>query len=98
MPPGHEYRNGEVRLAPGDTLFLYTDGITEAQNTDDEEFGEERLDTKLASLGQVSARDIVTTVVDEVRTFAGDAPQSDDITCIAMRVATLLSSSAVDGT
>lgn len=98
IAPGHEYRNGEVRLAPGDTLFLYTDGITEAQNVNDEEFGEERLDTKLASLGQVSARDIVTTVVDEVRAFAGDAPQSDDITCIAMRFAALLSSSTVDGT
>ena len=98
IAPEHEYHNGEVRLAPGDTLFLYTDGITEAQNVNDEEFGEERLDAKLASLGQVPARDIVTTVVDEVQAFAGDAPQSDDITCVAMRFGALLSSSTVDGT
>ena len=98
VAPGHEYHNGEVRLAPGDTLFLYTDGITEAQNVNDEEFGEERLDAKLAGLGQVAAREIVTTVVAEVRAFAGDAPQSDDITCIAMRFAAPLSSSTGDGT
>ena len=98
IAPGHEYRNGEIRLAPGDVLFLYTDGITEAQNSNDEEFGEERLDAKLASLGQIPAREIVTTVVDEVRAFAGDAPQSDDITCIAMRFAAPLSSSTGDGT
>ena len=98
VAPGHEYHNGEVQLAPGDTLFLYTDGITEAQNVNDEEFGEERLDAKLAGLGQVAAREIVTTVVAEVRAFAGDAPQSDDITCIAMRFAAPLSSSTGDGT
>lgn len=98
VAPGHEYRNSEVRLAPGDALFLYTDGITEAQNVNDEEFGEGRLDAKLTSLGQVSAREIVTTVVDEVHAFARDAPQSDDITCIAMRFASPLSSSTVDGT
>ncbi len=96
IAPGHEYRNGEVRLAPGDALFLYTDGITEAQNSAYEEFGEERLDAKLASLGQVAAHDIVTTVVDEVHAFTGDAPQSDDITCVAMRFGTPLSSSAGD--
>ncbi len=98
IAPGHEYRNGEVRLAPGDALFLYTDGITEAQNSNDEEFGEERLDAKLASLGQVSTHEIVTTVVDAVRAFAGDAPQSDDITCVAMRFAAPLSAPTVGST
>ena len=98
IAPEHEYHNGEVRLAPGDALFLYTDGITEAQNVNNEEFGEERLDATLASLGQVPAREIVTTIVDEVRAFAGDAPQSDDITCIAMRFAAPFSSATADGT
>ena len=97
IAPEHEYHNGEVRLAPGDTLFLYTDGITEAQNVNDEEFGEERLDAKLASLGQISVRDIVTTVVDEVQAFAGDAPQSDDITCVAMRFSARLPPPTDDG-
>ncbi len=98
VAPGHEYHNGEIRLAPGDALFLYTDGVTEAQNTANEEFGEERLDAILASHGQVSAHEIVTTVVDEVQAFAGDAPQSDDITCLAMRFTAPFSSSTADGT
>ena len=98
VAPGHEYHNAEVRLAPGDALFLYTDGITEAQNSSEEEFGEERLDEKLASLGQATARDVVTAVVDAVHAFAGDAPQSDDITCIAMRLAATLPSQATDDT
>ena len=83
--PGHEYADGEVRLAPGDALFLYTDGITEAQNARNEEFGEDRLDEKLASLQQSTARDIANEVVEAVQHFADDTPQSDDITCIALR-------------
>ena len=89
--PGHDYADGEVRLAPGDALFLYTDGITEAQNAHNEEFGEERLDEKLSSLNQATARDVVNGVVDAVHAFAEDTPQSDDITCIALRFNAVLS-------
>lgn len=89
--PGHDYADGEVRLAPGDALFLYTDGITEAQNARNEEFGEERLDEKLSSLNQATAREVVNGVVDAVHTFAEDTPQSDDITCIALRFNAVLS-------
>ncbi len=95
---GHEYHNAEVQLAPGDTLFLYTDGITEAQNASQEEFGEARLDQTLASLGRAAAGDVVTAVVDAVQAFAGDTPQSDDITCVAMHLDAMLSSQAADGT
>ncbi len=98
VAPGHEYHNGEVRLAPGDTLFLYTDGITEAQNASEEEFGEERLDEKLTSLGKATAHAAVTAVVDAVHAFVGDAPQSDDITCLAMRLDATLPSQATDAT
>ena len=89
--PGHDYADGEVQLAPGDALFLYTDGITEAQNARNEEFGEERLDEKLASLRQATARDVVNEVVDAVHVFAEDTPQSDDITCLALRFNAVLS-------
>ena len=89
--PGHDYVDAEVRLAPGDALFLYTDGITEAQNARNEEFGEERLDEKLSSLDQATAREVVDGVVDAVHLFAEDTPQSDDITCIALRFNALLS-------
>ena len=89
--PGHAYVDGEIRLASGDALFLYTDGITEAQNARNEEFGEDRLDEKLANLQQASAREIVNEVVDAVHHFAGDTPQSDDITCVALRLNATLS-------
>jgi sigma-B regulation protein RsbU (phosphoserine phosphatase) len=89
--PGHGYVDGEVQLNPGDTLFLYTDGISEAQNARNEEFGEERLDEKLTSLKQATARDVVNEVVDAVHLFVEDTPQSDDITCIALRFNAMLS-------
>ncbi len=89
---GHDYTNAEIQLTPGDTLFLYTDGVTEAQNPSQEEFGEERLDQKLASLGKANTDEVVAEVVGAVQTFAGDAPQSDDITCVAMRFNSPLSS------
>ena len=89
--PGHGYVDGEVQLNPGDTLFLYTDGISEAQNARSEEFGEERLDEKLTSLKQATARDVVNEVVDAVHLFVEDTPQSDDITCIALRFNAILS-------
>ena len=88
---GHEYLDGEISLAPSDSLFLYTDGITEAQNGSNEEFGEERLDERLAGLNQETARDVVNGVIDAVHLFVEDTAQSDDITCIALRFNALLS-------
>ena len=82
--PGHDYVDSEVRLAPGDSLFLYTDGITEAQNAHNEEFGEERLDAALASLKQAGTHDVTNGVVEAVHRFVAGAPQSDDITCITL--------------
>jgi len=89
--PGHDYVDREVKLAPGDSLFLYTDGITEAQNGTNEEFGEERLDGQLEALNQAPVRDVVNGVVDAVHRFVKDTPQSDDITCIALRLNALVS-------
>lgn len=71
------------RLLPGDTLFTYTDGITEAFDRGNEAFGTQRLldalDPKLGARAQCKR------VVDECNSFAGDAPQSDDITVFALR-------------
>ena len=69
----------ERALCPGDTLAIYTDGITEAFNDTDEEFGEERLIDSLRRHRQLSAQDIISAVVDEVRGFSG-RQQHDDIT------------------
>lgn len=71
------------RMQPGDTLFTYTDGITEAFDRGQEPFGTQRLlDALDPALG---AKAQCKRVVDAVNSFAGDAPQSDDITVFALR-------------
>ena len=82
---GHGYNNKQSQLMLGDTLFLYTDGITEAEDRKSEEFTESRLDEKLTELAGASSERVVTDVVDAVQEFVEDAPQSDDITCVAAR-------------
>jgi serine phosphatase RsbU (regulator of sigma subunit) len=69
----------ERTLCQGDTLAIYTDGITEAFNDADEEFGERRLIDSLRRHRQLPAQDIISAIVDEVRQFSGHE-QDDDIT------------------
>ncbi len=81
----HMYRNNQIQLMPGDSLFLYTDGVTEAEDSNSAEFTESRLDENLAELAGMSAERMVTEILDVVQEFVGDAVQSDDITCVAAR-------------
>ncbi len=79
-----DWKQETVQLAPGDVLLLYTDGITEAQNLQEEFFGEKRLlETVQANRGH-SAQDIQGALIAEVLKFAGDAPQFDDITLMVV--------------
>ena len=73
-----------VTLAPGDLLFLYSDGVTEAENPASDLFGAERLEQALLEARGRSAREVVEHVVRRVTEFATGAPQSDDITCMAV--------------
>lgn len=82
---GHTYHNGRIHLAPGDALFLYTDGITEAEDSKSAEFTESRLDETLGELSNASSEQMIANVMDAVKEFVGDAVQSDDITCLAAR-------------
>jgi sigma-B regulation protein RsbU (phosphoserine phosphatase) len=74
-----------LSLAPGDTLLLYTDGVTEATNLEQEFFGEERLGQMAKTVGQRSADEVVKQVAEAVTVFAGGAPQADDITLVALK-------------
>jgi sigma-B regulation protein RsbU (phosphoserine phosphatase) len=83
-----DFGEQQTMLNPGDSLFLYTDGITEAMNTDKQLFGGERLLETLrleapSTNGRLEAR--LAGVMAAVRRFAGDAPQSDDITVMVLR-------------
>lgn len=72
-------------LAPGDTLFCYTDGVTEAQTPAGEEFSEERCLTLLDALGDLPLPDLLDTLRREVGRFTGTAVLDDDCTMIALR-------------
>jgi serine phosphatase RsbU (regulator of sigma subunit) len=72
---------GECQLCPGDTLALYTDGITESYNSDDEQFGEQRLLDALQRHRECSSQVCLASIVDEVQRFSPHE-QHDDITLI----------------
>jgi len=81
---GLEYGTGTLALAPGEALLLYTDGVTEAFNPTDEPYGEGRLLDILSKRGGASAETIVTSLVADVAEFVAGAPQSDDLTSLAL--------------
>ena len=82
--PDMEFKHNTVNLAPGDTLFLYTDGVSEAMNVQTEEFGMARLGKFFADSSPTGAKEITMAVFEAVHAFAGDIPQSDDITCLTL--------------
>ncbi len=90
--PDVNYICQEFTLNPGDSLFLYTDGVTEAEQTDHEQFGNERLLSVLAGVKESYMKEgetdfskyVCEKVVNEVHSFCGDAPQSDDITTLCV--------------
>ena len=84
--PSFEFQTGELRLAPGEALYLYTDGITEATAPDDSMFGRERLEERLRGLSDAPLDRVIGETVQAVRDFAGGCPQSDDITGLALRL------------
>lgn len=82
---GFPYSKGELQLMPGDTLFLYTDGVTESTNEQEELYGEERLLEVLGQNREATVQSLCVAVQQDVDAFAGDAPQFDDITMLAFR-------------
>ena len=74
-----------VPLEHDDCLVLYTDGVTEALNSDGDEFGLERMMQAVRASAPKGAQAIVTRIIDDVRDFSGSVPQNDDITLIAIR-------------
>ena len=82
--PDLEYAQKTVTLLPGDTLVLYTDGVTEAMNVDGEEFGTERLQEVFVGPNSKNGQEASQAVFQAVSSFAGDTPQSDDITCLTL--------------
>lgn len=82
---GIKYRKNEFTLAPGDEIYLYTDGVTEATDSENNLYGEERLLALLNSMGDLSGEEICRAVKADIDAFVGDAPQFDDITMLYLK-------------
>jgi hypothetical protein len=87
MFPGARYESGRGELRAGDRLLIYTDGVTEASDPADVEFGDARLENLAVAFGDATAAECMRRLFTTVDGFAGTAPQSDDITCLVLRVA-----------
>ncbi len=82
---GIEYRAGDMQLAAGDTIFLYTDGVTEAADTAERLYGEERLLKVLNANRNASVEALCRAVKKDADAFVGSAPQFDDMTMLALK-------------
>lgn len=80
-----KYQTHTTTLAPEQHLFLYTDGVTDAQNNSDDIFGEERMLKSLSKPADKTPQNIIRCLQENIAAFVGDAPQFDDITMLAVR-------------
>jgi serine phosphatase RsbU (regulator of sigma subunit) len=80
------YEQGESPFEPGDLLAIYSDGVTEAENPDGEEFGEKRLARLLAEHRQSDSETIIAQVLEAVDQWTGGAPAADDVTLVVARM------------
>ena len=83
--PDLKYGQNTVMLNPGETILLYTDGITEAMNNEGEQFGVERMREVFANSIPKDSDEATQTIFNAVNEFADGAAQSDDITCLTLR-------------
>ena len=82
---GIRYRTNTVQLKPGDLLYLYTDGVTEATDAGNDLYGEARLEAALQQKNVGDVETVCRQVKENVDNFVGDAPQFDDITMLALK-------------
>ncbi|MEI6840316.1 MAG: PP2C family protein-serine/threonine phosphatase [Methanomicrobiales archaeon] len=80
------YKKATITLTSGDIIVLFTDGVTEATNIGEELYGEERLKIIILANAGLSAGEITQKILLDVQEFTGDAPQSDDITILVVKV------------
>lgn len=83
--PHLEYETKKIVLQKGDTLFLYTDGVSEAMDAGRNLYGEERLDAFLCGMTTASIEEIIEGSIAHLRAYMNDAPQADDITVLTVR-------------
>jgi hypothetical protein len=80
-----QYQSAAVALAPGDWLILFTDGLVEAENAAQEEYGETRLLAAIAAGASSAPAELINRFMGEIDLFVGSTPQHDDITCLLIK-------------
>jgi sigma-B regulation protein RsbU (phosphoserine phosphatase) len=80
-----DYSDHTINLSENDSLFMYTDGVTEALNDRNQLFSEERLQKEVSLQKSRSIQDLASTVMESVKTFSSGTAQSDDITILCLR-------------
>ena len=83
---GWNYEGQHFKLTPGTTLLLYTDGLTEAENNEKDQFGEQRIFDTLREIPASDTEKLVEGLTAAIHVFVGDAEQSDDLTLLAIRL------------
>ena len=86
MSPNSEVESTIFQFEIGDVLVAYTDGITEAENPHNDQWGVQRLEKLLRSCSRESPEQIINGILDEVSAFADGQPQRDDATLVVMSV------------
>ena len=81
---GAPYKKYEITFQPGDEIFLYTDGVPEAKNKANEQFGMDRLVDALNSSAETSPWNVLAAVHDAVNAFTGEEAQFDDLTMMCL--------------
>ncbi len=80
-----KYESASVTLAPGDWLIIFTDGLVEAENTRQEEYGEARLLSAIAAGAATTPAEMLNRLMKELDLFVGSTPQHDDVTCLLVK-------------
>ncbi|MGD0161554.1 MAG: PP2C family protein-serine/threonine phosphatase [Candidatus Sulfotelmatobacter sp.] len=80
-----KYESASVALAPGDWLIIFTDGLVEAENARQEEYGESRLLNSIAAGAATSPPEMLNRLMAELDLFVGSTPQHDDVTCLLVK-------------
>jgi sigma-B regulation protein RsbU (phosphoserine phosphatase) len=80
------YECGSTTLARGDLLLIFTDGLIEAENSKEEEYGEGRMLERSGDLRNGTAAEVLSGIMTSIDGFVGTAPQHDDITCLVLRI------------
>jgi sigma-B regulation protein RsbU (phosphoserine phosphatase) len=83
--PDVKYESATITLAPGDWLIIFTDGLVEAVNARDEEYGESRLLAVIEAGKSAEPADLLKRLMFELDAFVGNTPQHDDVTCMLLK-------------